>query len=49
MNYKTLLIGDIRHIIFTYKGKVYQAYKKWSFEKCEKILKRLGAKYWEIG
>lgn len=37
------------HIIFTYKGKVYQAFKKWSFVHCEDVLKRLGASYWEVG
>lgn len=38
-----------RHLIYTYKGMVYQAYKKWTFDHCEKVLKRLGASYWEIG
>ena len=38
-----------RHLIYTYKDKVYQAYKKWTFKHCEDVLKRLGATYWEIG
>jgi len=38
----------MRHIIYTYKNKVYQAHKNWSFEHCEEILTRLGATYWEI-
>lgn len=39
----------MKHIIYTYKGKIYQAYKKWSFNHCEDVLKRLGGDYWEIG
>jgi len=38
-----------RHIIFTYKGKVYQSFKTWDFERIERVLTRLGASYWEIG
>lgn len=37
-----------KHIIFTYKGKVYQNYKDWTFSRIEKVLGRLGATYWEI-
>ena len=37
------------HIIYTYKGKVYQSFKYWTFEHAEKVLTRLGATYWEIG
>jgi len=37
------------HLIYKYKGKVYQSYKRWSFSHCEKVLIRLGASYWEIG
>lgn len=37
------------HLIFTYKGKVYSQFKNWSFERCEQVLTRLGASYWEIG
>lgn len=40
---------DEKHIIYQINGKVKQAYKRWSFEKCELVLKRLGVKYWEIG
>ena len=39
----------MKHIIFTYKGKVYQSYKDWSFERIENVLERLGATYYEIG
>lgn len=39
----------LTHILFTYKGKVYSRWKDWSFVKCEAVLKRLGATYWEIG
>jgi len=39
----------MKHIIFTYKDKIYQSYKDWSFEHIEKVLTRLGATYWEIG
>jgi len=39
----------MKHIIFTYKGKVYQAFKDWSFVRIERVLERLGATYWEIG
>lgn len=38
-----------RHIIYTINGKVKQSFKKWNFAKCEEVLKRLGAEYWEIG
>lgn len=37
------------HIIYTYKGTLYQAWKPWSFQRCEAVLTRLGADYWEIG
>lgn len=37
------------HIIYTYKGKVYDAMKDWTFIHAEAVLKRLGATYWEIG
>ncbi len=37
------------HLIFTYKGVVYQRFKDWSFARCEAVLTRLGATYWEIG
>ena len=37
-----------RHIIYTYKGEVYEAEKYWSIEHAEKVLSRLGATYWEI-
>lgn len=37
------------HIIYTYKGKVYEAFKKWTFKRCEEVLTRLGSDYWEIG
>lgn len=37
-----------RHIIYTYKGEVYEAEKYWSIEHAEKVLNRLGATYWEI-
>lgn len=40
---------DEKHIIYTYKNEVHEAYKKWSFERIEKVLTRLGATYWEIG
>lgn len=36
------------HIIFTYKGKVYQNEKKWKVDRIEKALTRMGASYWEI-
>ena len=36
------------HIIYTYKGRVYQAYKRWTRAHCEEVLRRLGATYWEI-
>ncbi len=38
-----------RHLIFTYKGEFYSRHKDWSFEKCENVLTRIGATYWEIG
>ena len=38
-----------RHIIYTINGKVRQAFKKWNFAKCEEVINRLGAEYWEIG
>jgi hypothetical protein len=37
-----------RHVIFTYKGKTYQHFKRWDFNRIEKVLLRLGATYWEI-
>jgi len=37
-----------RHIIFVYKGKVHQSFKSWDFNRCERVLERLGATYWEI-
>jgi hypothetical protein len=39
----------MKHIIYTYRNKVYQCYKDWDFERIEKVLERLGASYWEIG
>ena len=39
----------MKHIIYVYKEEVFQCYKNWSFEKCEQVLSRLGATYWEIG
>ena len=39
----------MKHIIFTYKGKIHQIYKDWDIGRIEKVLKRLGANYWEIG
>lgn len=39
----------MKHIIFTYKNKVYQSYKNWAFDRIERVLTRLGASYWEIG
>lgn len=39
----------MNHIIFTFRGKVYQSYKNWGFDRIEKVLTRLGATYWEIG
>ena len=47
--YQRLMVGEERHLIYTYKGKVYQSFKKWTFAQCEKVLTRLGATYWEIG
>lgn len=35
-------------MIFTFRGKVYQSFKDWDFQKCERVLQRLGATYWEI-
>jgi len=40
---------DEKHIIYTINEEVKQAYKKWSFAKCEEVLNRLGTEYWEIG
>jgi hypothetical protein len=37
------------HIIYTYKDKVYQSHKKWTFLHAEEVLTRLGASYLEIG
>jgi len=37
------------HIMVTYKGKFYQYFKNWTFERIEKVLTRMGASYWEIG
>jgi hypothetical protein len=37
------------HIIYTYKGTVYQSFKQWSIERAEKVLNKIGASYWEIG
>ena len=39
----------MKHIIYTFRGKVYQSYKNWEFDRIEKALIRLGADYWEIG
>ena len=39
----------VRHIMYTYKGKVHHAWKDWSFNKVERVLTRMGASYWEIG
>lgn len=38
----------VRHIMYTYKGKVHHAWKDWSFNKVERVLTRMGASYWEI-
>jgi hypothetical protein len=37
------------HIIFTFNGKVYSRFKNWGLARCEAVLTRLGATYWEIG
>jgi len=37
------------HIIYTYKGKVYEANKNWTVLQCERVLNRLGSSYWECG
>ena len=37
------------HIMYTYKGKFYQAFKHWTFAHAEEVLTRIGATYWEIG
>lgn len=37
-------MGQLRHVMFTYKGKFKQANKNWSVERFEKVLKRIGAK-----
>lgn len=46
---KDLIVLTERHMIYTYKGNVYQAYKFWTFKHCAEVLTRLGATYWEIG
>ncbi len=40
--------NELTHLIFTYKGKTYSRFKDWSFDKCEQVLERIGATYWEI-
>ena len=42
-------MGNLTHIMFTKNGKFYSVFKPWSFARCEAILTRLGATYWEIG
>jgi hypothetical protein len=37
------------HIIYTFRGNVYQAEKNWSFKHAEDVLTRMGCEYWEIG
>jgi len=39
----------MKHVIYTFKGKVYQSHKDWDFTRIERVLTRLGATYWEIG
>lgn len=39
----------MKHIIYTYKGKVYTSFKHWDFQRIERVLTRLGAEDWEIG
>jgi len=39
----------MKHILFTYNGTVYSRHKDWDFNRCERVLERLGATYWEIG
>lgn len=39
----------MKHIIYVYKGKVYQSSKDWDFKHIEAVLTRLGSEYWEIG
>ncbi len=40
---------QIKHIIYVYKGKVYQLNKLWELKRIEAALTRLGSTYWEIG
>ena len=49
MNNTNKVKPDVRHLIYTYKDKVYQSHKRWTFSHCEEVLTRLGASYWEIG
>jgi hypothetical protein len=46
--FKPIRDAYYRHVIFTYKGKTYQHFKRWDFDRIEKVLLRLGATYWEI-
>ena len=39
----------MKHIIFTYRGNVYQSYKDWSIDRIERVLYRIGATFWDIG
>jgi hypothetical protein len=39
----------MKHIIYSYKGKVYESHKNWDFKHIEDILTRMGCTYWEIG
>lgn len=45
---RTKMVTSV-HIIFTYKGKVYERTKNWNLRRIEKVLIRLGATYWELG
>lgn len=38
----------MRHFIYSYNGEIYSRSKKWSFQRIEQVLTRLGADYWEI-
>ena len=44
----TIYSRELTHIRYTYKGEDHSVFKPWSFERCERVLRRLGATMWSL-
>lgn len=39
----------MKHIIYTYKGQMYQAYKDWDMDTIRAVMTRIGATDYAVG